>query len=737
MPTHTSQPATTLLRSHARLSTLPLGLALALGLPLAALAQTATQLATLAPSPALQLKRVTLSQAGIGYFEYEAQVSGSATLQLPIKLDHVNDVLKSLVVYDSAGALGGVSLAGKEPLAEVFKTLPFDPSALVNTADLLRALQGAVVNVELPGAKLSGRVLGVETVERSTQPSKGPESKAPIQRVSLSTASGLQSFVLQDARKLEFADPALRRQIESALQAMAANRGKDGRTLDISVTGQGTRTVRVGHVAPVPMWKTSYRLAVPPAGVQGADANQALLQAWAVVENLSGQDWTGVQLTLTSGRPVTFQQPLYDSVFNERPTVPVDLPLRVLPRADSGVFAGARSESFMPAPAMAAPMARSAPPPPPPPPSPAPAAPRAFAMPQAVRGASADMAQQAESLVALSSSNLQAAASEQDTNAVYRFGVPITVTNGRSVSVPIVQTQVPAKVIAQLQPQVDATRPLAAYEITNSTAVGLSPGAVTLYTQATSQQAGSFLGDAQIGNIPAGQSRLLAYAIHPGLSVLRDTPINREEQQRVVVERDLVAVTSIFVTEHRYRVRNTGATPADVLIELYRPAPNAELRAPSAKVDGDTGQAWRLSLSAAPQTTTPHALQVLLPRRSSEALNRLTIEQAARWRDAASDVTSKATLAELVTLRSAERDARNALSQAEQRVRDVEGQQNQTRENIRPLEERSPLRKQFEATLAKQQTELERHVAARAEAQEKVRISEAMLTRFFDARMGS
>ena len=59
------------------------------------------------PTPAaaadLALKRVVLSSGGVGYFEYEAPVEGDATVTLDVPLDQVDDVLKSLVVYDCGG----------------------------------------------------------------------------------------------------------------------------------------------------------------------------------------------------------------------------------------------------------------------------------------------------------------------------------------------------------------------------------------------------------------------------------------------------------------------------------------------------------------------------------------------------------------------------------------------------------------------------------------------------------
>src|SRR5262249_36227487 len=78
-------------------------------------------LPTLAFAQDLALKRVMLSSGGLGYFEYEANVDGDATLKLTVSLQQVDDVLKSLVVYDDKGGVGGLSLPGREPLANTFK----------------------------------------------------------------------------------------------------------------------------------------------------------------------------------------------------------------------------------------------------------------------------------------------------------------------------------------------------------------------------------------------------------------------------------------------------------------------------------------------------------------------------------------------------------------------------------------------------------------------------------------
>src|SRR5260221_2214362 len=109
----------------------------------------------------LALKRVMLSSGGLGYFEYEATVEGDATLRLTVSLEQVDDVLKSLVVYDDKGSVGGLSLPGREPLAQAFKDLPFDQDSLGSPADLLSTLKGAEVTVGGSRA-IAGRIVSVQ-----------------------------------------------------------------------------------------------------------------------------------------------------------------------------------------------------------------------------------------------------------------------------------------------------------------------------------------------------------------------------------------------------------------------------------------------------------------------------------------------------------------------------------------------------------------------------------------------
>ena len=63
-------------------------------------------LAGTASATELSLKRVLLSSGGVGYFEYAGMAEGDDSLTLDVPLGSVDDILKSLVVFDSAGVPG-------------------------------------------------------------------------------------------------------------------------------------------------------------------------------------------------------------------------------------------------------------------------------------------------------------------------------------------------------------------------------------------------------------------------------------------------------------------------------------------------------------------------------------------------------------------------------------------------------------------------------------------------------
>jgi hypothetical protein len=518
----------------------------------------------LATSPAfaadLALKRVMLSSAGVGYFEYEADVDGAATLGLDVPLDQVDDVLTSLVVFDSAGGVGTVELPGRDNTRAEFGNLPFGPTALNSPVDYLNSLQGVEISVQGP-RPMTGRIMHAD---RITESLPGPPA-ATVQRtrVTLMGASGLQQFVLEDAESLQVTDTALRTRIGSALESLRREASLSMRHVTLHSEGTGHRTVRVGYVAVAPLWKASYRLVLP-----AKDGDPAHLQGWAVLENQSGTDWNGISLTLQYGNPVTFRQAIYRSYYVQRPEVPVEILGRILPDVDTRARPAAE-------------LAKSAP-----------AGAAAFApTPFAAAPAPAPMVAQDRGMpMAQAAAQVQTAEGVEET--IFQLATPVVLAAGHTANVPILDKNIPAERVDLSTP--NDTHPLSSIRITNNTGTSLPAGVLTLYD---ASGAAMFAGDARLGGLPVGESRLLSFAQDLRTTVERDSS-GQATLASLTASQGVLHIT----TRQREVLRVTLSAPANesrrVLVEIPKEG-DRTLTLEGGAIQGteETATAWRVPVS--------------------------------------------------------------------------------------------------------------------------------------------
>jgi hypothetical protein len=522
---------------------------------LAALAASILLAAVPAGAAELVLKRVVLSTGGVGYFEYEAAIEGDARLAIEVPLDQVDDVLKSLVVYDAGGSAGEITLPGREPLTQSFVDLPFDRAALNSETDLLNALQGAEIRVAAPRA-IAGRLVHVD--EETLRDASGVAHTSS--RVSVMTESGLQQFVLQDVDAIAFADPALQHQVGAALERIAAYRAGGRRQLTLSTHGTGPRTVRVGYVVAMPLWKASYRLSLPA----DAKAQTARLQGWAVLENFSGRAWQEVELTLVSGNPVTFRQALYESYYVTRPTVPVESGSHVLPPPDSGTVAREVAAKASPA--------RDA-----------------LRMQAGVAGA-ANMAMAAPAAPPPPAQIEAASAAEEATQIAFTAPNKVSVAAGQSLVLPLLDRELPARRIDLYQPALDRQHPLAAIELTNKSDTGLPPGALTLY-ELNAGRGAMYLGDARLAALPGGDKRLLSYAVDGKVTIDLSAGEHRPLIKASIGD-GVMRVNRVIRWTTNYRVKAAAPTPPFVLEQPRRSG--ASLTSPDPKTMELTADSYRI-----------------------------------------------------------------------------------------------------------------------------------------------
>lgn len=513
-----------------------LNLAARLGAGVAAIAL----LGLSAEAAELQLKRVMLSAGGVGYFEYQAEVSGWETLNVPVRLDQVDDVLKSAVIFDDAGGSGTIELQGRDSLNEIFRTMPIGPEAFDSPAALYAALKGEEVSVSDP-VSARGKIVSVvpETVEKDG-------ATLTRHRLSLMTRSGLVQFVLEEGRDIQFTKEALNARVDEALTALASNRQRELRNLRITARGDGRRTVTVGFVIEAPLWKTSYRL------VTGGDG-KARMQGWAVIENASGADWSDVELTLVSGNPVTFKQALYDKYYVPRESVPVEVLGRVSPRRDDGSTGG--DDTDWDQNGQGSPI------------EPAPAPPPAPRMPVTTVQPATEGVVVTSSSISAEPGQVAAESAESATSVIFTLSNAVTAGSGQTLTVPILDREVPAEIISFYQPYTHPTHPLAAIRLTNDTGTGLPPGITTLFD--TSAGRTVFSGDAVLSVLPVGDSRVLSYAVDH--KVLIDKSDTRDDQiSGAKLSGGVLEINMVLRKINAYAIRGAASEDRTVVIETPR-----------------------------------------------------------------------------------------------------------------------------------------------------------------------
>src|ERR1041385_1242713 len=299
-------------------------------------------------SQTLPIRRVILYSNGIAYIERRGLVTGHAEIDLSFKQSQVDDVLKSMVVLDlGQGRIGAVSYSSSAPPSARMADIPFSIEAQSENANsgglagVLSQLQGARVIVSTANRTANGSILTIE--ERKAQIDANKPAQVTHTLVIASEGGELMSFDLAEVRSIKLVDEGTRRDVSEFANATASARRRDAKTIVVTSDGAGSREMLVSYTVAAPIWKTTYRVVLDEKG-------EPFFQGWAVVDNVSDEDWTDIRLSLISGTPVSFIQPIQKPFYRYRPVVPIPDDLRLSPQtyepdtgevsAGSGVVSG-------------------------------------------------------------------------------------------------------------------------------------------------------------------------------------------------------------------------------------------------------------------------------------------------------------------------------------------------------------------------------------------------------------
>lgn len=280
----------------------------------------------LSMSKTLPIKRVILYSNGVAYIERRGMVSGNAEISLSFKQSQVDDVLKSMVVLDlGQGKIGAVSYNSSAPVSARMAEIPFSVNPVTpeggGIAGVLSQLQGAKVSVATAKGVVTGSVL---TVERKTI--RGEKETSTTNVLIIASENGeISSFDLSEIRSVKLLDDGTRKDLNEFASATASARRVDAKTITVTSEGTGQREMVVSYTIAAPIWKTTYRVVLDEAG-------KPFFQGWAIVDNVSEDDWDSVQMSLVSGSPISFIQNLQKPFYRYRPIVPTPQDLQLRPQ---------------------------------------------------------------------------------------------------------------------------------------------------------------------------------------------------------------------------------------------------------------------------------------------------------------------------------------------------------------------------------------------------------------------
>ena len=646
--------------------------------------------ATGAAEADLPVRAVTLYSSGVGYFEHAGSVDGEASAVLRFKTVQINDLLKSLVIQDlDGGMIQAVTYPSNDPVERQLGSFQIDLSGEPTLAAILSQLRGAKITLD---NNVSGTVLGVETRSIGED-----QVKVEKQYLNVFTGSGLKSVPVDSIATFTLDDQRLQQELARALDALASARDKDKKSVGFNFSGQGQRRIRLGYVVQTPIWKTSYRLLLTEDG----EESKANLQGWAIVENQTDNDWTDVRLSLVSGRPMSFVMDLYQPLYVQRPLVVPDLFRSLVPQAYGEGMEALKDEAM---------------------------AERGRALESMRRagvatdnratgggggglggGGQAPAASAAEGADARygyagvmdAGASVQSVAAAANLGELFEYVVgEVDIARQSSAMIPIVTDPVDAEKVSIYDPTVLAKHPLNGVLMKNTSGKHLLQGPMTVL------EGGGYAGDAQIGDVPPGETRLLSYGIDLKLNARHEQRPGRTVLLGGKIVDGMMILNRRFRTVHAYGFDND--TDKQRKVVLVHPFDRQYTLVETPDPFEGTETARRFRVEAKPGRTDFIITAEQVIEEQVRLIDNVSIEQFlayASWGELPQKVRDALTQA--AELQRSVQDGQRQLQQVQAEIAAISTEQTRLRENMKTVDNASDYYKRLLKKLDEQETQIE------------------------------
>jgi hypothetical protein len=496
--------------------------------------------ATLGFAAELPVKTVILYKHGVGFFEREGALAAGESARLDFNASEMNDVLKSLTIQERGGGkISGLRYDSMDPLSHKLAEFPFHIGDAQPLSATLDQLKGARVELKfgndtIAGVIVSGRVEAASDKQPQREQLTLLLDSGEMRTVDLSAATGVR-----------FVDAELQRQFRGYFEALAVARSKEKRSVYIDSTDARQRDVQASYMIPAPVWKSSYRLIFAAAG-------KPTLEGWAIVDNTTGEDWNEVQLSLVSGRPISFVSQLYAPKYVTRPSADLPDDAAAAPVLNAaGYTVGSVSGGIGGFGGGGGGGGRGG----------------AVKMPPApINGRDARLyapsaGLQTEELLAGSSTIApDAAAGELGELFEYRISQPVTIRKDESAMLPFLQQAIDARKLL-IYSHTGSEHPTNAAELTNSTGKTLDGGPITVY------DAGAYAGEALMETLKQDDKRLISYAVDLGTRITEAFDSKTAVVTEIHADHGVLNAQLAAEETRTYTIRNVDHKAKTLIIE--------------------------------------------------------------------------------------------------------------------------------------------------------------------------
>ena len=638
----------------------------------------------------LPIRRVILYSNGVAYIERRGIITGNAEVNLSFKQSQVDDVLKSMVVLDlNQGKIGAVSYNSSAPASARTAEIPFSVEAESGSegtgglAQVLTQMQGAKVAVASAKETAAGSIL---TVEKRNIPADKDRPAATAHFLVIASDSGeITSFALSEIRSVKLLDDGTKRDLNEFASATASTRRRDAKTITVTSNGAGQREMVVSYTVAAPIWKTTYRVVLD-------DEGKPFFQGWAIVDNVSEEDWANVQLSLVSGSPVSFIQNLQKPLYRYRPIIPIPDDLNLDPQiydaeSGSGVGYGSGSGSGDGSSGRLPP---------------------GISETVNVTSQSNYMSVQTSVSDALvnEQGGIQTAATGSELGDLFEYKIssPVTVSRNRSALIPIVQTKMDGERVSIYNEEARRDRPMGGMMLTNTTPLTFEGGSMTVLER------DAYAGEALMERLKPKEQRLISFALDLGTRV--STAVNGDQRpaQLIKVVNGVFQVHYFKTEQKKYSLVNQ--TDREKVIYVEHPVRQGwGLSDETPKPHIVTNKYYRFRVDLKPFATSDLTITERQGLMDSYRLGTITPDQLNLFVTRRYiDDTTRARLEKLIALRQqiSQQDAQLSVFEAE--VTRIEEDQKRLRENIESLSktaEAKSLIARYIAKAGEQETRLE------------------------------